>query len=88
MAKKRTQSAAALSQPAVQPATTKKHDARGAQLRQKMEEKREDKEREFQQIVQRQVIQNRLSTRVKESPAIVNNSEALMARSQETKRRL
>lgn len=88
MAKKRSYSAAALSQPVVQPATTKKHDARVAKLRQKMEEKREEKEAEFQEIVQRQVLQNRLSTRVKESPAIVNNSDALAARSLETKRKL
>ena len=62
---------------AEQPATTKKHDAYVALRRQQMEEKKLAQETKFQEEIERFIKQNRLQQRVKCSPALVSNTQAL-----------
>ena len=62
------------------PATTKKFNAYVDKRRREMEEKKQKEEMKFQDEVERFIKQNRLSQRVKCSPAIVSNAAELKKR--------
>ena len=84
--KKRSHSAALTQgrdQQVEQPATTMKHDARVANVRQRMEKKKLDFDKNFNEEEARYIKQNQLTKRVKCSPALVSNGQTLAKKREE-----